>query len=160
MLTVGITAIACETQAPPVKPGIISFEECVNAGYAVMESYPRQCNANGKTFIEEITDDELSKTIQTRAGDLSLAYKDGTAILSGILQRSTPCVNWTADIISTADFPISNVNINIYNANFAVMCIQVVGEPQDVEWEINQVSENTNYHIKFEDKVIFSGKLN
>ncbi len=33
---------------------INSFEECVAAGNPVMESYPRQCNAGGKTFTEEI----------------------------------------------------------------------------------------------------------
>lgn len=36
---------------------ITSFEECVEAGNPVMESYPRQCAANGQTFTEEI--DEL-----------------------------------------------------------------------------------------------------
>ena len=102
---------------------------------------------------------ELSKTIGTGKGNLVLKYENGKATLSGVLQRSVPCVNWTADITSTKDLPISNVNINIYNANFAVMCIQVVGEPQDVEWEINQVSENTNYHIKFEDNAVFNGQI-
>lgn len=33
---------------------ISSFEECANAGLPVMESYPRQCAAGGKTFVEEI----------------------------------------------------------------------------------------------------------
>ena len=30
-----------------------NFEECVAAGGPVMESYPRQCRANGQTFVEE-----------------------------------------------------------------------------------------------------------
>ncbi|MAG20263.1 hypothetical protein CL618_02420 [archaeon] len=33
---------------------ITNFEECVKAGNPAMESYPRQCRANGKTFVEEI----------------------------------------------------------------------------------------------------------
>ncbi len=33
---------------------INSFEDCVNAGNPVMESYPRQCRANGETFTEEL----------------------------------------------------------------------------------------------------------
>lgn len=34
---------------------INSFEECANAGYAVMESYPRQCNtSDGRNFVEYI----------------------------------------------------------------------------------------------------------
>tara|TARA_B100000508_G_scaffold31981_1_gene24596 strand:- start:34622 stop:35248 length:627 start_codon:yes stop_codon:yes gene_type:complete len=35
---------------------ITSFEECVAAGNPVMESYPRQCSAAGKTFVEEIAE--------------------------------------------------------------------------------------------------------
>jgi len=35
------------------KPKITNFEECAAAGYPVMESYPRQCAANGQTFTEE-----------------------------------------------------------------------------------------------------------
>ncbi len=35
-------------------PKITSFEECVAAGNPVMESYPRQCAADGQTFVEEV----------------------------------------------------------------------------------------------------------
>lgn len=31
---------------------VASFDECVAAGNAVMESYPRQCRANGELFVE------------------------------------------------------------------------------------------------------------
>jgi hypothetical protein len=40
---------------------ITNFEECAVAGNPVMESYPRQCNANGQTFTEYIGN-ELEKT--------------------------------------------------------------------------------------------------
>ncbi len=44
---------ACEAQAPPIG----SFEDCVRAGYPVMESYPRQCAVpEGGTFVEDITE--------------------------------------------------------------------------------------------------------
>jgi hypothetical protein len=33
---------------------ITNFGECLAAGYPIMESYPRQCNANGQTFYEII----------------------------------------------------------------------------------------------------------
>lgn len=37
------------------KPAITSFAECVEAGYDVMESYPRQCaTPSGQTFTEDI----------------------------------------------------------------------------------------------------------
>ena len=35
---------------------ITSFEECIEAGYPPLESYPRQCQTpDGRTFIEEIS---------------------------------------------------------------------------------------------------------
>lgn len=40
---------------------ITTFEECVAAGNPVMESYPRQCRAEGQTFIEFVGN-ELEKT--------------------------------------------------------------------------------------------------
>lgn len=33
---------------------IDSFDDCIYSGYPIMESYPRQCSANNKTFTEEI----------------------------------------------------------------------------------------------------------
>lgn len=36
------------------KKGVTNFEECIEAGNPVMESYPRQCRHNGETFVEEI----------------------------------------------------------------------------------------------------------
>lgn len=43
---------------------IASFAECIAAGNPVMESYPRQCRANGLTFTEEIGNElELTDTI-------------------------------------------------------------------------------------------------
>jgi len=40
---------------------ITTFEECVSAGNPVMESYPRQCRADGQTFIEFVGN-EIEKT--------------------------------------------------------------------------------------------------
>lgn len=36
---------------------ITNFAECEAAGNPVMESYPRQCNADGKNFTEELPDE-------------------------------------------------------------------------------------------------------
>jgi hypothetical protein len=46
-LMLSIAIVACEKQ-------ITNFDECVKAGNAVMESYPRQCAANGKNFVEDL----------------------------------------------------------------------------------------------------------
>ena len=41
-------------EEPTEETEITNFEECVAAGNPVMESYPRQCTADGQTFVEEI----------------------------------------------------------------------------------------------------------
>ncbi|MEK6963578.1 MAG: hypothetical protein AABX70_04070 [Nanoarchaeota archaeon] len=43
------------------KQVITTFEQCVRAGYPVMESYPRQCNTpEGKHFVEETTQPSIT----------------------------------------------------------------------------------------------------
>lgn len=45
----------------PPQVVVANFEECVEKGYAVMESYPRQCRTpDGETFVEDIGN-ELEK---------------------------------------------------------------------------------------------------
>jgi eight-cysteine-cluster-containing protein len=39
------------------KKPITNFQECIDAGNPVMESYPRQCASEGKTFTEELAND-------------------------------------------------------------------------------------------------------
>lgn len=38
--------------SPSQKPAITNFDECAQGGFPIMESYPRQCRANGQTFVE------------------------------------------------------------------------------------------------------------
>ncbi len=48
---------------------VSSFDECVAAGYPVMESYPRRCAVpDGQTFVEEIEDieDDTAKLIDLK----------------------------------------------------------------------------------------------
>jgi hypothetical protein len=45
---------------------ILSFEDCAAAGYPVAESYPRQCRAGDKLFVEDIGN-ELEKADLIRA---------------------------------------------------------------------------------------------
>lgn len=49
-----IAGVGLWQTAPKISQAINSFDECVAAGDPVMESYPRQCRANGKTFVEVI----------------------------------------------------------------------------------------------------------
>lgn len=41
-------------------PMILSFEDCVAAGNAIMESYPQQCkDESGTTFVETLSEEEI-----------------------------------------------------------------------------------------------------
>ncbi|MFO7710664.1 MAG: DUF333 domain-containing protein [Candidatus Woesearchaeota archaeon] len=42
---------------------ISSFDECVQAGNPVMESYPRQCEANGEVFVENLSFEERCENL-------------------------------------------------------------------------------------------------
>jgi len=54
----------------PLPKAISSFEECVEAGYPVMESYPRQCRTpDGRTFVEEIGSGEEERPRQRTRTD-------------------------------------------------------------------------------------------
>lgn len=49
----------------------MSFEKCVEQGNLIMESYPRQCQSNGQTFVEESC--SSSESILTLADAKSIA---------------------------------------------------------------------------------------
>jgi len=57
VVCIGVIFILSRTQKnPPAQ--IKSFEDCVKAGYPVMESYPRQCTLpGGKFFVERVVPD-------------------------------------------------------------------------------------------------------
>jgi len=51
---------------------IDSFDSCVNAGYSVLESYPRQCRTpDGKSFVEKVSLDksDLIVVSNVKSGD-------------------------------------------------------------------------------------------
>jgi len=55
---------------------IISFEECIAAGYPALESWPRQCKTpDGRTFIEEIQlEDETAGWQTYRNEEIGIAF--------------------------------------------------------------------------------------
>jgi hypothetical protein len=100
----------------------------------------------------------LMQKIQTRAGELTLSYSNGMATLSGTLQRSTPCVDWQLNITSTKDLPPSNVHFQIFDRNKGVICIQVLGEPQEIT-ATTMAGEHTVYRVTLDEDLVFSGTL-
>jgi len=52
LITMLVYPLLTKKEVPP----ITSFQECLDAGYPIMESYPRQCNVDGNNFVEDIED--------------------------------------------------------------------------------------------------------
>ena len=50
----GLAVLLAACTNIPTTQNITSFDECVKAGNPVMESSPRQCSADGQTFVEEL----------------------------------------------------------------------------------------------------------
>lgn len=59
-ITIILAITTLITGCSSIKNIIASFDECVNAGFSIMESYPRQCNDGNNTFTEYIGN-ELEK---------------------------------------------------------------------------------------------------
>ena len=100
---------------------------------------------------------EPKANIKTRAGDLTLSYADGKSTLIGVLQRSTPCVNWQIQSRVMESFP-EQVVFEITDESTAQMCIQVLGEPQEVSSSV-EVSAQASFRVLFEGEEVFSGQL-
>lgn len=77
LLSVIFLLSACSVFNPEIK--ITDFESCVAAGNPVMESYPRQCRADGQTFVE-IINDNLNNTNQVACTQEAKLCPDGTAV--------------------------------------------------------------------------------
>lgn len=60
------------------KPDITNFLECENAGYPVMESYPRQCSAEGKLFVEEINKTIRATFLCDSGKNITATFRAGT----------------------------------------------------------------------------------
>lgn len=81
---------------------IIDFESCVAAGNPVMETYPRQCRANGQNYVE-IIKDNLNNTNQVACDLMAKLCPDGSAVgRSGPNCEFAPCSEVNS-IISEAE---------------------------------------------------------
>ena len=124
-----IVLSACD-QVQPIP--ITNFEECARAGNPITESIPRQCNANGKNFIEKINGAEQLRYIDTGIGNLTLKFSNGETVLSGTLQRPNPCTNFEVQL-NTKVLTYSIVEFKINRKSAAEVCTQVLGKPQKIE---------------------------
>jgi len=61
-LVIAVIVLFIYLNRPTITPKVSNFEECVAAGYPVMESYPRQCRTpDGKIFVEEIPEETCAE---------------------------------------------------------------------------------------------------
>jgi hypothetical protein len=69
------------------RPFVASFQECVDAGYPVMESYPRQCRVpDGETYVESVSSASSVSSVSTASSSTAA---------SSFSSRSAPAANIT-----------------------------------------------------------------
>lgn len=85
-----------------------SFEDCVESGQPVMESYPRQCaTPDGRTFVEPIGADEVNHN--ANEDSIVIESPEAGAIVSGeIMVKGKARGPWFFE----ASFPFEIVDIN------------------------------------------------
>jgi hypothetical protein len=130
---------------------VLTLSACTN-----QEINGQNAPKNGQSNIPDETKG-LRTIINTKVGDLFLSYANGKVILQGTLQRSTPCVNWQVDTVIMESYP-EQVRFSIEDKSTAEMCIQVLGEPQDVYAEA-AVSEEARITVLFEEEIVYEGQL-
>lgn len=84
-------------------PVVTNFEQCILAGYPVMESYPRQCRAKEQTFTENIGN-ELEKANLIRSD----YPRPNQTISSPITIKGQARGNWFFE----ASFPVELTDMN------------------------------------------------
>lgn len=107
ILSVGVMYwIAMQDASSPVRPVdhfvVTNFEECVAAGYPVMESYPRQCSDGTNTFEETVVPE--SYPLETKPEPISGEREKDGCVITGCngevcvseetsqLMGVTPCI--------------------------------------------------------------------
>lgn len=107
-----------ETNNGNNNPSVSNFEECVEAGYPVLESYPPQCKTpDGKTFAQDIGN-ELDKLDLIRLE----SPRPNQVVSSPMLIKGEARGNWYFE----ASFPAKLLDAN--GNQLAIMPIQAKGE--------------------------------
>lgn len=88
-------------------PSITTFEECANAGYPIMESYPRQCRTpEGTNFTETITESPAETKVFTSGKGVEVIiydWQDDKEVSSPLTIRGKVPGTWSFE----ASFPVS-----------------------------------------------------
>ena len=120
IILLSILAAGCE----PAKP-ILSFDECVAAGNPVMESYPRQCRAGDRTFMEDVTPQEIARYIRAHgiaASRTSECSKAGNVLESAFYNENTKTWWFGMDIEKEGCSPACVVSEETFTAEINWRC--------------------------------------
>ena len=82
---------------------VTNFAECVAAGNPVLESYPRQCQANGQVYTEEIEVQSAMTESQARVIAEKTCIKGGEALASGYYNSNSKTWWFDANLNSTKE---------------------------------------------------------
>lgn len=99
-----IVQVAPTMVVPPFQPVVMNFDECVAAGNAVMESYPRQCrSADGQLFVEDVPPmkDPYVDPYQTGGG---LGLQANGCAVAGCSGQLCVSADEAGNIVTTCEF--------------------------------------------------------
>ena len=133
------------------KPQVSNFEECANAGYQVMESYPRRCKTpDGKVFTEEAEEEE-------EADEEDVDEEDTDEELSAEIVSGDPAPGATVTLeVSGSDGTVADaaVHVNGDDAGTTDADGQItvtLPEDDEVEIDVRDSDREGELEIEFED---------
>lgn len=106
---------------------INSFEDCVNAGNPVMLSYPGQCMAEGKTFVEENCQSGINILTLADAKKIAIASECGDRLKETYFCNENTGTYWIdLDIEKPGCNPACVVNIETREAEINWRCTGLI----------------------------------
>ena len=129
-----LTSVIPEKNTETTKTDVVvvtNFEECLAAGAPVMESYPRQCKINGKTFTEEVQEqtqlsNPASQNCDEKGGTLEMRKdKQGGEYGVCIFEDNKQCEEWT---LFNGKCPVGGVKVTGYDNDQQILCAITGGE--------------------------------
>ena len=114
---ISLVIVGCQNE-------VNSFEDCVAAGNPVMESYPEQCQHDGKTFTRDISKEVELKRFQS-GEELIKAFEDANKkSFRGYVEEAVMAMGSIATAPMTADFGSMKMT---QTKDFSTTNIQVKG---------------------------------
>lgn len=112
----------------PKENTVQNFDECIAAGNPVMESYPRQCRANGKTFVEDISKKSSMTEAEARVIAEKECIKGGEALAAGIYNDNSKTWWFDANLNATREGcnPACVVSVETKNAEINWRCTGLI----------------------------------